>query len=220
LQTLLGFVRQRKAFTLPQGRVAHDDIAFGRVPFDIGFALRREGKKYIEGWLPRLNNDGSYRDNNITDYLQRLLRLSSQETLVLAEKIWDFLTSQFLLIEKSGKLKLDHERLFLVKPPARYVCHRCGIVKTYAARNCCPRKGCIGRLQEQAFGAAQESIIARWVADAGEHRFTTLKSEEHTAQVNKDVAKRIEDEFRAEGVNLLSSTTTFEMGIKERCIDR
>src|ERR1043165_2702748 len=213
LQTLLGFVRQRKAFTLPQGRVAYDDVAFGRVPFDIGFALRREGKKYIEGWLPRLNKDGIYRDNNITDYLQRLLRLSSQETLVLAEKVWDFLTSQFLLIDKSGKWKLDHERLFLVKPAARYVCDRCGIVKTYAARDCCPRKGCIGRLQEKAFDPAEESIIARWVADAGEPRFTTLKSEEHTAQVNKDVAKRIEDEFRAEGVNLLSSTTTFEMGI-------
>ena len=44
-------------------------------------------------------------------------------------------------------------------------------------------------------------------------QFTTLKSEEHTAQINKDLAKKIEDEFRAEGVNLLSSTTTFEMGI-------
>src|SRR5262249_9670989 len=40
-----------------------------------------------------------------------------------------------------------------------------------------------------------------------------LKSEEHTAQINKDLARRIEDEFRTEGVNLLSSTTTFEMGI-------
>jgi ATP-dependent helicase YprA (DUF1998 family) len=40
-----------------------------------------------------------------------------------------------------------------------------------------------------------------------------LKSEEHTAQINKDLAKRIEDEFRDERVNLLSSTTTFEMGI-------
>jgi len=45
-------------------------------------------------------------------------------------------------------------------------------------------------------------------------RFSTLNSEEHTAQIEKELAKKIEDAFRtAEGVNLLSSTTTFEMGI-------
>lgn len=56
-------------------------------------------------------------------------------------------------------------------------------------------------------------MIERWVGGVGKFRFSTLKSEEHTAQINKDVAKRIEDNFRADGVNLLSSTTTFEMGI-------
>lgn len=35
----------------------------------------------------------------------------------------------------------------------------------------------------------------------------------HTAQINKEVARRVEEDFRADGVNLLSSTTTFEMGI-------
>ena len=67
-----------------------------------------------------------------------------------------------------------------------------------------------------------------------EPKFSTLKSEEHTAQINKNLAKQIEDRFRAEGqevrnnrsarehflrknlriqgINLLSSTTTFEMG--------
>jgi ATP-dependent helicase YprA (DUF1998 family) len=214
LQTLLGFLRQRKVFTLPKGRVAPDDLAFGRVTADISCTLKREGNDR-PGWLPKINLDGSYRDNFITDYLRRLFRLPPAETLKLAEDIWKFLTSQLLLIDPSNKWrwKLDHERLLVLKAAARRVCNRCGIVTAYAAKACCPRKGCVGSLEVQPFDPNRESIIARWVAGKGESKFTTLKSEEHTAQINKDLAKRIEDEFRAEGVNLLSSTTTFEMGI-------
>ncbi len=213
LQILLRFIRQRKAFTLPKGRVQPDATAFGRVTADIAYALRREGKDSVQGWLPRRNKDVSYRDNFITDYLRRLLNLPPDKTYKLGETIWDFLTSQPLLIEHRGRWKLDHENLFVVKAPARYECDRCGIVTTYSVRQCCPRKKCVGKLRARPFDALRENIIARWVASAGETQFTTLKSEEHTAQINKDLAKKIEDEFRAEGVNLLSSTTTFEMGI-------
>src|SRR3990167_2833960 len=212
LQVLLGFMRQRKAFTFPKG-VEPDAPAFGRVFVDIAYALRRAGDSNTIGWLPRLNNDGSYHDNFITNYLRRLLGLPLDEILSLAEKIWNFLSSKFLLIENRGKWKLDHERLFVIKAAFRYVCNRCGIVTAYSARQRCTRKGCEGKLEASPFNSSKENIIARWVADKGEPKFTTLKSEEHTAQISKDLAKMIEDEFRAEGVNLLSSTTTFELGI-------
>jgi hypothetical protein len=213
LQTLLGFIRQRKAFTLPKGRVNYDDVAFGRVGVELSFALRKDGQKKVTGWLPKLNKDGSYRDNFVTDYLRRLLKRTPNETLELAEKIWDFLTSQFLLLGKDDKYKIDYERMLATTLSNRFVCCRCGYVTAYSALGCCPKKECDGRLEVKPFDATKENMIARWVAGVGEAQFTTLKSEEHTAQVNKDVAKRIEEEFRAEGVNLLSSTTTFEMGI-------
>jgi hypothetical protein len=108
---------------------------------------------------------------------------------------------------------LDHERI-IIKPTAhRHQCPRCGIVTAYSANGVCPRKECAGKLEAKPFAAQTGTLIAQWVADESRPRFTTLRSEEHTAQINKDVAKRIEDAFRAEGINLLSSTTTFEMGI-------
>lgn len=212
LQILLGFLRRRKAFTLPKGRVEADATAFGRVTADIYYDLRRDGGRNT-GWLPRLNKDRGYRDNVITDYLSRLLNLPKEETHELGGRIWEFLTSNHLLVHSKKGWKLDHERLFIVKPSARYKCHRCGIVTAYSARQCCSSKGCPEKIQAQTFDPSRENIIARWVANEDSIRFKTLKSEEHTAQINKDLAKRIEDEFRAEGVNLLSSTTTFEMGI-------
>lgn len=208
LQVLLGYMRQRKAFTLPKGRVQPDATAFGRVIADIAYVLHRKGVRNTNGWLPHGN-----KDNVISDYLRRLLALSRAETLSLAEKIWDFLTVRSLLIENKGGWKLGYERIFVKKSTARYACNRCGIITAYSAKKCCPRKGCGGGLEPRLFDPAQANIIGRWVSGTGEPRFTTLKSEEHTAQINKDLAKVIEDEFRAEGVNLLSSTTTFEMGI-------
>ena len=211
LQTLLAHLRHRKAFTLPPGKVANDDLAFGLVIADIYFAETSQNK--TEGWLPKNKN----RDNYITDYLRRLRGLSVDETYILAEKIWEFLTDNYLLTrskKNSDLKKLDHERLYLTKTKQRVVCNRCGIVSAFSAKNVCPRKSCVGVLEEKPFDAENKNLIARWVSGQGEPQFYTLKSEEHTAQIDKNYAKQIEDEFRAEsGINLLSSTTTFEMGI-------
>ena len=212
LQVLLSFMRQRKAFTLPKGRVLADAPAFGRVTADISYVLRRQGIRNTNGWLPQANTS---KDNIVTDYLRRALRLSRDQVLVLGEKIWDFLTDSALLIESKGAWKLDHERLLVrpVAPGSRYVCDHCGIVSACSARRCCPRKECVGHLEQQAFDPGTANIIACWVAGKGQPQFSSLKSEEHTAQIEKNLAKQIEDKFRDEGVNLLSSTTTFEMGI-------
>jgi len=212
LQVLLSFMRQRKAFTLPKGRVQADAPAFGRVTADIAYVLRRHGIRNTNGWLPQAN---SSKDNVFTDYLRRALRIPRDAVLILAERIWDFLVQRALLIESKGTWKLDHERLRVgpAVPESRHVCNRCGLVSAYSVRNCCPRKECDGLLEQQAFDAGVPNIIARWVAGQGQPQFSTLKSEEHTAQIEKNLAKQIEDKFRDEGVNLLSSTTTFEMGI-------
>ena len=212
LQVLLSFMRQRKAFTLPKGRVQADAPAFGRVTADIAYVLRRDRVRNTNGWLPQLN---SSKDNVFTDFLRRVTKVSRDTVLLLAERIWDFLVQRSLLIESRGTWKLDHQRLFvvLVAPESRYVCNRCEIVTAHSIRNCCPRKECGGALEQRAFAAGNPNIIARWVAGQGQPEFSTLKSEEHTAQIEKNLAKQIEDKFRDEGVNLLSSTTTFEMGI-------
>lgn len=213
LQVLLGYLRQAKAFTLPIG-VEPDAPAFGRVVAPISYVKQKEGIRNTKGWLPLPNQDGTYRHNFITSYLSRLLALPQASILVVAEGVWDFLTSHLLYRENRGSWKLAHERLFVGRPSSRHVCPRCGIVTAYSAGQCCPRKECEGKLLARKFDPTQENIVARWVSGTIVPRFSTLNSEEHTAQIEKDLAKKIEDAFRAaEGVNLLSSTTTFEMGI-------
>lgn len=95
LQVLLGYMRQRKVFTLPKGRVEPNAPAFGRVSVDIAYVLRRAGDSNTIGWLPRLNKDGSYHDNFITNYLRRLLGLPSDEILISQKKSGTFLLLNF-----------------------------------------------------------------------------------------------------------------------------
>jgi ATP-dependent helicase YprA (DUF1998 family) len=206
LQTLLKFVRQRKVYTLPHG-VKPNAVAFGRVLADIAYVKQRDNTKNSIGWLPSGEHESA-----ITDYLCRVLCVSHNEALDIASNIWEFLTSRHILLEHRGRWKLDHERLFVLRPAERYVCSRCGLVTAYSVQHCCPRKECSGTLEQRSFNPS-ENIVGRWVAAVNDLRFSALKSEEHTAQISKDLAKDIEDEFRAEGINLLSSTTTFEMGI-------
>jgi ATP-dependent helicase YprA (DUF1998 family) len=228
LQVLLGFVRQRKAFTLPKGRVHAEDVAFGRVTADISYVETRKGIRNTNGWLPAKG-----KQNVISDVLTRSLRLEHERAIEVARHIWGFLTQRALLIEKDERWKLNHEKLFVRQASGRFVCNRCGTVTTLSLRACCPRKACPGALLPTSFDSRAESVVAQWIDGSALHRFSTLKSEEHTAQINKELAKRIEDRFRAptlpgamrremtrpeaeyqlEGVNLLSSTTTFEMGI-------
>ena len=213
LQTFLGFMRQARAFTLPS-RVPTDAPAFGRVGTDIYFAARREGRSNTRGWLPRLNNDGGYNHNTITDYLARLTGGDDTAALSLAERIWSLFTTRLILKrERDEKWQLFHDQLRVIPARERHVCNRCGIVTAWSAHRCCPRKKCRGQLEPRAFIAAAENAIARRVAGEDAIHFASLRSEEHTAQINKDLAKEIEEAFRGNGVNLLSSTTTFEMGI-------
>ncbi|MCX6926792.1 MAG: helicase-related protein, partial [Verrucomicrobia bacterium] len=214
LQVLLGYIRQAKSFTLPGG-VNPDDPAFGRVTATITYDIAPDSRIYVKGWLPKQSTEGSVRHNAITSFLSRVTGLTDKPLLEFGEKVWLFLASKGLLhkLTRPAAWQLDHERIIIKAAAHRHECPRCGIVTGYSANRVCPRKECGGTLEARPFTAQAGNLIAQWVADESELRFTTLKSEEHTAQINKEVAKRIEDDFRAEGVNLLSSTTTFELGI-------
>jgi hypothetical protein len=213
LQTLFGYMRQVRSFTLPT-RVPTDAPAFGRVGTNIYFAQRVEGRRNTRGWLPRINKDGSYAHNRITDYLLRLTGVDVDTTLRLAERIWELFTGRDVLKRSpDDKWQLFHDQLRIVHASERHVCDRCGIVTAWSARGCCPRKGCTGHLQPRMFEPTNENAIAQWVAGMEVRHFALLRSEEHTAQIDKDLAREIEESFRANGVNLLSSTTTFELGI-------
>lgn len=140
----------------------------------------------------------------------------------LIKGIWDDLCEERVLVRMNlgDFYQVDHEGLLasVVEPRGRFVCDRCHTVTSLAPCAVCPRLRCPGTLRQRDWEAATQTLVARWVS--GDHtRFAAVRVAEHTAQIAKSNAEQIERAFRAEdtagriGIDVLSSTTTFEMGI-------
>ena len=102
-------------------------------------------------------------------------------------------------------------RIGLAEPEATWECDTCATLSAHNIRGVCPRNGCPGEL-----------IRADQVRLRGNHYRTlyentalppVLRAEEHTAQIASDKARRRQDDFKEGKIHLLSSSTTFEVGV-------
>ncbi len=198
------------------------------------FYVRESGSESNEkfglySWLP------SERYNNSRlDYLARLLakkkgeKRSSKETIEEAKRLLSALW-QYLISEKGGNwfeaetkegvgtvYRLRHD-LWEVIPTfddlsAWWVCDTCQNLSAFAVEGVCPTYGCHGGLQP----LAQHEHVLR----DNQYRYQyqneaplTLKAMEHTAQWTPTKAAEIQKEFITGKVNVLSCSTTFELGV-------
>ena len=102
-------------------------------------------------------------------------------------------------------------RIQLAEPNEVWECDTCASLTTHNIRSVCPRNQCPGnlvpadqsRLRENHYRILYES------ADLP----PTLHAEEHTAQIKSDEARKRQDRFKKGKTHLLSSSTTFEVGV-------
>ncbi|MDE0453183.1 MAG: DUF1998 domain-containing protein [Gammaproteobacteria bacterium] len=102
-------------------------------------------------------------------------------------------------------------RVSLTGPEDAWECDTCATLTIHNIRDICPRHRCPGnlvvanqeRLAENHYRILYENVNLPPV----------LKAEEHTAQIDSDEARQRQDRFKHGGVHLLSSSTTFEVGV-------
>ena len=92
-----------------------------------------------------------------------------------------------------------------------YRCRKCGKISTYSIKGKCQSFRCDGELEE---------VQARDIQNVPYYRdlYTSKKiipmvAKEHTAQLSKKAAGRYQEEFERGDINVLSCSTTFEMGV-------
>lgn len=114
-----------------------------------------------------------------------------------------------------GRALILNQNLFIV--PGReislYQCTRCGGRTQFNTAGVCPSMGCIGKLQE--IPREERDILAtrnHYVARYNERPQMGI-AREHTAAIASEVRSNIEEDFKVGEVNLLSCTTTMEMGV-------
>jgi len=92
-----------------------------------------------------------------------------------------------------------------------YRCQRCGKIASHNVKEVCPEFRCRGKL---------ETILAKEFRDDpyyskaySNEKIIPMVAKEHTGQLNKDTAGTTQTKFEAGEINVLSCTTTFEMGV-------
>src|SRR3989304_4070148 len=196
-------------------------------PKAVTFHLSQSGRdagRVINRWNPYLAAENlrkqAIRKSRQLAILEKSLRLDKQSDANALEKlltdIWDALRNTGILVgadQWPGEYRIDHNRLQVTTCSEWYACNRCGKLSTQGKMESCPSINCPGQLDP----LTEEDKERRFELNHYHLRYSQpelpLRVKEHTAQLNNAVGKEYQDRFIKGEINVLSSSTTFEMGI-------
>lgn len=175
-----------------------------------------KGVAHIRGWLPRERQNGTRHDNNRVVRTRRALGISEQEAIDLLGMYWDGVLAEgphhLSFCDGEGSLALSS---FLVAPrfegKALRACSKCGQRSISSEKSLCENAKCDGVLEVvDTEGLQVRDHYARLYSE-GEMKPLHIK--EHTAQLESDDQQKYQELFIEKKLNVLSCSTTFEMGV-------
>ena len=227
---LLNSARQQGAVSFPDG-VAPEDEAFA--PRQRALFLREEGADRAVGilaWAP-----GGHASNRRLDFLERLLAVT-QPTMAPRERrevalqslrgLWRYLTlpssgwTEHLPSQPLGRsgIAFQVSHAFWEVVPTTDIavgwwrCDRCQNLTPLSLYGNCPTYRCAGRLAP--FTSDQPALDEHHYRQLYEQMDPiALRAEEHTAQWSGAQAAEIQEQFINGAINVLSCSTTFELGV-------
>ena len=133
----------------------------------------------------------------------------------ILRRIWDTMRD-FSVLEQweANEYVLPYQQVMIRTRGPWFVCSRCGVVTVDQIAGTCLVPGCSGQTVELSRARLDDRY-------AFHHTFIrTTKMEplplavrEHTAQLTNEFGQKYQQEFVSGKVNVLSSSTTFEMGV-------
>ncbi|MDI3543596.1 MAG: hypothetical protein PWP57_1201, partial [Candidatus Atribacteria bacterium] len=225
-QTLLNTLRYNMAITFPDGGPGPQDEFFA--PKNREYKFRGEGSDFKKGIYSFIPAPGKL--NARLEYLKKMHKRitgnndEDDESRKLLGKIWENLRSNW--IEKGihpssnsiqGVLyQLDYRYWRIIQENNSspwFICDRCGAIIPASVRGVCPTFNCNGKLEPVNSLMKEEIINNHYRYLYSNLSPTKMTSQEHTAQLTTDYASTIQQQFIKGEVNILSCSTTFELGV-------
>lgn len=169
-------------------------------------------KSYRKSWISANNANVRF------DYLAKTLGIEDKNEInKYLEKIWDgIFASRGNLIAKAPNQYVMDISKFKIRTTFThniewYICNKCGKLTVNNIRNICPAHRCDGTLRRCDFDTdfANNHYRKQYL---GLDIFP-MKVREHTAQLSPETAKLYQEMFVKKEINVLSCSTTFEMGV-------
>jgi ATP-dependent helicase YprA (DUF1998 family) len=177
-----------------------------------------ERSKQIISWNP---SGRAGTTNGRMTFLRKVL--SALDNPAPVEKVlkgcWSFLETSGYLASESDRtegqvFQVDHTRLAVSNAAGCewYQCDTCRSLTAFSIHNVCPNSRCTGTLKPFDMPAAAEDtnhyrVVYQTMNTA------PLSAREHTAQWDAKEAAKIQRDFITGKVNVLSCSTTFELGV-------
>lgn len=182
----------------------------GRRAFEL---LRTDPKNISHAWLPQ---EGTRRHNRRTWYLVEQLGWDWDQARDFLKGFWEALGRTKVLVSLKPGAGLDGRLLRFGPGEERplYICDSCGLLQTAVVERRCSAFRCRGEvhaLSDQE--RAQMQRHNHYVHSFAEGRAMTARAREHTASLSTELREEVERDFAAGTVNVLSCTTTMEMGV-------
>lgn len=174
-----------------------------------------------QGFLPTpytLNSGEKkyYRSNKLT-ITKRILNLEDDKAIEFLGYYWDYLVSDsnnYKLETEDGKGYFVPARFFSAKfgkSAKHWKCKKCGKVTQFNIGNNCIQIGCDGKLERlDSEEFCKDNYYAMLYQS---NKMSPLFVKEHTAQLSKKEALDYQQQFIRKEINVLSCSTTFEMGV-------
>ena len=181
-------------------------------------SIGSDAKKRVISWRPS-GRPGT--TNSRIVFLNKVLAALGNSTPadVILEKCWKLLDDgEYFIVESDRTLgpvwQIDHSRLTLAEGQSSqwFLCDTCRTLTAYSVRGVCPNSRCVGALQPFALPEVGDDtnhyrVIYQTMNSA------PLSAQEHTAQWDANEAAKIQRQFIDGKVNVLSCSTTFELGV-------
>lgn len=176
------------------------------------FELQKTDDKVSHAWMPKAKG----RHNRRTWYLQEQLGWSRDQAMGFLTAVWDSLQQHRLLVRLKPGFGLDGQllRFSHANHQVLYRCQACGLLQSNVVDERCTAFHCKGHAQ--ALSKAEREAFNKenhYVYSYRNSQSTTVRAREHTASLGAELREEIEQEFAEGKINLLSCTTTMEMGV-------
>ena len=187
--------------------------------FDNFITYKSECKvKNVRSLSPVKNKSNMY-----LDIIKKLCNCSLEESSKILEMIFNLFiqySSQcsdaekpFIKHSKYEAYQMNVSRYVLknYKTSKFYQCNKCGKVTPYNVHDKCPSKDCNGTLKEIDPDVIFDKNYYR--KEYMNKKIERVVIEEHTAQLERKKAREYQERFKNKDINILSCSTTFEMGV-------
>ncbi|QVK20845.1 DEAD/DEAH box helicase [Mycoplasmatota bacterium] len=178
----------------------------------------------VRSFMPSGTTRKKIKSNKLISYLTRVLNNNADCARNLAEEIWRFCEKLNIFeslpdAKYKKQINVSNYNVISGKNLTWYICEKCGKLTLNNVRNTCIGYGCTGKLKTYNEGKEVSNIGSFYKKQYQNKVIERLIVEEHTSQLGKIKGKKFQKKFKKKEINVLSSSTTFEMGIDIGSLD-